>query len=159
MSQLVIDIQPYIDTNKQLRAAIEGLTDEQLKWKEHADKWSVTEVLSHLTDHNIVVSFRIREIISGSTVQLPAFGQDAWVNSAKANEGAAVDILDAFQALLTYNSLLLRRLSPQDWEKTGVNFKGQTLALTDVVQSFTAHVQVHLAQIERIKQARQAANL
>ncbi|MGO4270957.1 DinB family protein [Paenibacillus sp. TAF58] len=159
MSQLVIDIKPYTETNIQLRGAIEGLSNEQLTWKENADKWSVTEVLSHLTDHNIVVSFRIREIISGSTVQLPAFGQDAWVNSAKANEGAAVDILDAFQALLTYNSLLLRRLSPQDWEKTGVNFKGQTLALTDVVQSFTAHVRVHLAQIERIKQAWKAANL
>ena len=85
------------------------------------DKWSVTEVLSHLTDHNIVVSFRIREIISGSTVQLPALGkmlgQDAWVSSAKANEGEAFEILDAFQALLTYNSLLLRRLSPQDGRK------------------------------------------
>lgn len=117
MSQLVIDIGPYIDTNKQLRAAIEGLTDEQLKWKEHQDKWSVTEVLSHLTDHNIVVSFRIREIISGSTVQLPAFGQDAWVSSAKANEGEALEILDAFQALLTYNSLLFRRLSPKTGRK------------------------------------------
>ena len=34
MSQLVIDIGPYIETNKQLRSAIEGLTEEQLKWKE-----------------------------------------------------------------------------------------------------------------------------
>ncbi|TXK84806.1 DinB family protein [Paenibacillus sp. N3.4] len=153
MSEHTNDIQSYIDTHQQLITAIEGLTEEQLTWKETPEKWSVTEVLSHLADHNIVVSFRIREILSGSTVQLPAFSQDPWVSSARANEGAASDILDVFQALLTFNSLLFKRLPTQDWEKSGINFKGQVVKLTDVVQSFTAHVQVHLAQIERIKNA------
>jgi hypothetical protein len=151
MNQQTIDIQTYLITHQQLKAAIEGLTEAQLKWKETPEKWSITEVLSHLADHSIVVSFRIREIISGSSVGLPAFNQDPWVSSAKANEGSVSDILDIFHALLIYNSLLFQRLSAQDLEKTGVNFKGQTLKLTDVVQSFIAHVGAHLAQIDRIK--------
>lgn len=31
---------------------------------------SVTEVLAHLADHSIVVSFRIRDILAGTEVQL-----------------------------------------------------------------------------------------
>ncbi|OPH59329.1 hypothetical protein BC351_20690 [Paenibacillus ferrarius] len=151
MSQPIPDLGAYLYTHDQLQEAIQGLNESQLTWKAAPEKWSVTEVLSHLADHNIVVSFRIRAIISGASAQLPAFDQDPWVSSAKANEGSASDILAVFQALLVYNHLLFKRLSAEDWQKTGVNFKGQTLALTDVVQSFVAHVQVHLAQIARIK--------
>lgn len=156
MSQTIPDLQAYLHTHQQLQEAIQGLSEEQLTWKAAPDKWSVTEVLSHLADHNIVVSFRIRAIISGATAQLPAFDQDPWVSSAKANQGSSSDILAIFQALLVYNQLLFQRLDITDWEKTGVNFKGQVLTLRDVVQSFVAHVQHHLGQIARITQALEA---
>ncbi|CAN7711983.1 DinB family protein [Paenibacillus sp. LjRoot56] len=156
MSTTIPDLSAYLHTHQQLQEAIQGLSEGQLVWKPALDKWSVTEVLSHLADHNIVVSFRIRAIISGSSAILPAFDQDPWVSSAKANEGLASDILVLFQSLLVYNHELFGRLSPDDWEKTGVNFKGQTLTLKDVVNSFIAHVQVHLAQIARIKNALEA---
>ncbi|MBP1964682.1 DinB family protein [Paenibacillus aceris] len=158
MSHSIPDLQSYLQTHDQLQTAIQGLNAEQLSWKSSPDQWSVTEVLSHLADHNIVVSFRIRQILAGSAVQLPAFDQDPWVSGAKANEGSANDILAVFQALLLYNHLLFQRLSAEDWVKTGINFKGQILSLTDVVQSFVAHVQVHLAQISRIKKALEAQN-
>ncbi|OCT12379.1 hypothetical protein A8709_31620 [Paenibacillus pectinilyticus] len=156
MSSTIPDLSAYLYTHQQLQEAIQGLNDGQLSWKPASDKWSVTEVLSHLADHNIVVSFRIRAIISGASAQLPAFDQDPWVSSAKANEGLASDILVLFHSLLVYNHALFERLSAEDWDKTGVNFKGQTLTLRDVVQSFVAHVQNHLGQIARIKQALEA---
>lgn len=154
MSQTIIpvDIDAYLHTYEQLRQAIEGLTEEQLRWKAAEKQWSVTEVLTHLADHNIVVSFRIREILSGSDVRLPALNQDPWVTGQKANEGKASDVLDLFRNLLLYNSLLFRRLTAVEWNKTGVNFKGETVTLAAIVHAFVAHVQVHLAQICRIKQ-------
>ncbi|MCD9022901.1 DinB family protein [Cohnella silvisoli] len=152
MSLASVNIDTYLHTYEQLQEAIEGLSDEQLKWKATDAQWSVTEVLAHLADHNIVVSFRIREVLSGSEVRLPAFSQDPWVAGQKANEGKASDILDIFRNLLIYNSLLFRRLTVEDWNKTGVNFKGETVTLAAIIQSFIAHVQVHLAQISRIKQ-------
>ncbi|OAS15226.1 DinB family protein [Paenibacillus oryzisoli] len=156
MSTTIPDLSLYLHTHQQLQEAIQGLSEGQLVWKPASDQWSVTEVLSHLADHNIVVSFRIRAIISGASAILPAFDQDPWVSSTKANEGLASDILVLFQSLLVYNHELFGRLSPEDWEKTGVNFKGQTLTLKDVVHSFIAHVQHHLGQIARIKRALEA---
>ncbi|MBP1992201.1 DinB family protein [Paenibacillus eucommiae] len=153
MSQTVIDIQSYIDTYQLLNKAIEGLSEEQLKWKAAADKWSVTEVLSHLVDHNIVVSFRIREILAGSEVRLPAFNQDLWVDGSQARHGDANENLAIFHALLIYNSQLFKRLSSGDWSKTGVNFKGETVSLAGAIQAFIKHAHGHLGQIDRIKQA------
>ncbi|WP_054939406.1 DinB family protein [Paenibacillus ihuae] len=145
-------ISEYLNTHQQLVQATDGLTEEQLKWKAEPASWSITEVLAHLADHSIVVSFRIRDILAGTTAQLPAFNQDAWISGQYANHGNAADSLELFRSLLHYNSQLLGRLSAEDWEKSGINFKGDTVKITDIVRSFTAHVQTHLAQIARIKQ-------
>ncbi|GIO14599.1 hypothetical protein J19TS2_41540 [Cohnella xylanilytica] len=145
------EIRRYLETPELLKKAIEGLTEEQLKWKQAPDKWSVTEVLSHLADHNLIVSFRIREIVSGSTVQLPGFKQDPWVEHSFANAGAATDILELYGALIRYNAQLFARLPEEYGEKTAVNQKGDKVTLNDVIRSFIEHVHVHLGQIDRIK--------
>ena len=158
MSRELID--EFLNTHQQLVQSVGRLSEEQLKWKAEEGSWSVTEVLAHLADHNIVVSFRIRDILADTTVQLPAFNQDKWVSGQHANEGSAADILRVFGSLLQYNSLLFARLSDLDWEKSGINFKGETVSIRDIIRGFTAHVQRHLGQIERIKSAGSAvANL
>jgi len=149
-------IQAFLNTHGQLVQAIEGLNEEELTWKPAPEKWSVTEVLAHLTDHSIVISFRIRDILAGTTVTLPAFEQDAWVSGQHANEGSAADILAAFHAVLQYNALLLRRLTDEDWEKSGVNVKGDKVRVADIARGFAAHVEHHLGQIGRIREAKAA---
>ncbi|MCG7409260.1 DinB family protein [Paenibacillus sp. ACRRX] len=151
MSQLAFDMESYLSTYGKLKQAIEGLTDEELTWKAAPHQWSVTEVLAHLVDHSVIVSFRIREILSGSDVRLPFFSQDPWVAGQKANDGAAADALQVFKALLEYHSLLLQRLTPDDWSKTGINWKDESISLATVIQAFITHVETHLAQIARIK--------
>lgn len=151
-----VQISNFLSTYNQLVHATAGLTEEQLKWKAEPTSWSVTEVLAHLADHSIVVSFRIRDILAATTAQLPVFNQDAWVSGQYANSGNASDSLELFRSLLYYNSLLFERLSAEDWEKSGINFKGEIVKISDIVHSFPAHVERHLGQIERIKQG--AAN-
>lgn len=155
MTQNQIDtlLHDYAVLREQLEQTIAGLNEDQLKWQAAPGVWSVTEVLSHLADHHIVVGFRIREILSGSDAQLPAFSQDEWVASSKANEGSVKDILAFYGAYLTYNLLLLKRLTPSEWERTGINFKGETVSVRDVIWGFIKHVHVHIAQIERIASA------
>lgn len=153
MSQIAANLAGYLQTFEELSAEIVGLSDAQLKWKSAAQEWSVTEVLTHLADHHLVVSFRIREILAGSDVRLPAFTQDAWVEGQYGNEGSAAEVLQLFGTLLHYNHLLYTRLRPADWEKSGVNFRGETLNLVQVIDAFIKHVEFHLAQIQHIKQA------
>ncbi|MDU0328712.1 DinB family protein [Paenibacillus sp. 3LSP] len=148
-----VNFEAFLNTHGQLLTAIDGLSEEQTTWKPKPESWSVLEVLTHLVDHSIVVSFRIRDILAGTEAQLPAFNQDAWVSGQYANAGKVSDVLQTFHALLLYNSLLLSRLDAEDLEKTGVNAKGETVSIKQIVEGFTNHVQRHLGQIDRIKQA------
>lgn len=148
-----VNFEAFLNTHGQLVTAIDGLSEEQTTWKPKPESWSVLEVLTHLVDHSIVVSFRIRDILAGTEAQLPAFNQDAWVSGQYANAGKVSDVLQTFHALLLYNSLLLSRLDAEDLEKTGVNAKGETVSIKQIVEGFNNHVQRHLGQIDRIKQA------
>ncbi|WP_028538692.1 DinB family protein [Paenibacillus sp. J14] len=148
-----VNFEAFLNTHGQLVTAIDGLSEEQTTWKPKPESWSVLEVLTHLVDHSIVVSFRIRDILAGTEARLPAFNQDAWISGQYANAGKVSDVLQAFHALLLYNSLLLSRLDAADLEKTGVNAKGETVSIKDIVEGFTNHVQRHMGQIDRIKQA------
>ncbi|MCW3792937.1 DinB family protein [Paenibacillus sp. LS1] len=146
-------ISAYVDAYDEIEQEIAGLTEQQLKWKSSPSTWSVTEVLAHLVDHSIVVSFRIREILAGSTVTLPAFAQDAWVAGQKANEEQISRLVTIAHSLVQYNAGLLERLDDEEWSKTGINFKGETVSLSAIIPAFVAHVENHLNQIRRIKQA------
>ncbi|WP_018757679.1 DinB family protein [Paenibacillus terrigena] len=148
-----INLEALLNTHGQLVNAVQGLSEEQQKWKPSPEAWSVQEVVSHLVDHSFVISFRIRDILAGTSAQLPAFGQDAWVSGQHSNRGQLSDVLDAFHAILEYNSLLIERLSDEELEKTGVNFKGETVSIKTIIQGFIRHIQGHLGQIERTKQA------
>lgn len=148
-----VDFDAFLDTHGQLAEAVAGLNEEQTKWKPAPQIWSVQEVASHLVDHSFVISFRIRDILAGTAARLPAFDQDAWVSGQHSNEGRLSDILDAFHAILEYNALLIGRLSEEELEKTGVNFKGESVSIKAIIRGFVRHVQGHLGQIERIRQA------
>jgi len=145
-------ISAYVHAYEEIEQEITGLTEQQLRWKSSPSSWSVTEVLGHLVDHSIVVSFRIREILAGSPATLPSFNQDAWVAGQKANEEQISQLITIANGLVQYNSGLLERLSDEEWEKTGINFKGETVSLAAIIPGFVAHVQNHLKQIGRIKQ-------
>ncbi|MEW9701360.1 DinB family protein [Paenibacillus sp. SI8] len=157
MSQSIIDLQKFTILYEQLRQAVEGLTEEQAKWKESETKWSVVEVLSHLVDHSIITSFRIRKIVAEASdsvvVNLPAFDQDPWVSSSRANESSLEEVFSVYQALLLYNTAFFKRISADNWEKSGVFENGKIYKLSELYDGFVNHVQRHLGQIDRIKQA------
>ncbi|MDI4645257.1 DinB family protein [Cohnella hashimotonis] len=157
MSNHNADIDAFSNTYDWLTDAVRGLDVSALTWKPGPGKWSAAEVIVHLTDHLIVVSFRIREILSGSQVRLPAFSQDAWVEGQYGNEAETADVLEGFRSLVAYNARLLHRLSPADWEKVAINAKGDRVTLADVVRGFAAHAKHHLGQLDRIKAAEAAA--
>ena len=46
-------------TAPRLKKAITGLTPKQLKWRPQPAKWSISEIIAHLADAEIVASWRM----------------------------------------------------------------------------------------------------
>ncbi|MBD2844260.1 DinB family protein [Paenibacillus sp. IB182496] len=152
-----LHLDAYRQSFALLEQAVAGLTREELGYKPSPVKWSVTEVLAHLTDHYLVVSFRIREVLSRSAVRLPAFRQDEWVEGQHAADGDATDYLALFGALHAFHTRLFERLAPEAWTLDGINAKGERVSLEAIIAAFSAHLKLHLAQIGRTRELARAA--
>ena len=145
-------INSFLNAYAEIEKEIANVAPELLKWKPSEAAWSITEVITHLVDHSIVVSFRLREIVANSPVRLPAFDQDAWVSGQRANEEELAHVLAAAHALVRYNAYLISRLDASEWTKTGINAKGEPVSIAEIIPAFVNHIERHLGQIRRIKQ-------
>lgn len=150
MNTLSIDLSEYLQIYELLRQKTIDIPKEQLHWKKNDKSWSIAEVLTHLLDHLFVVNFRLREVLAGSSVKLPAFNQDEWIKGQYANDGNVEEVLETYRAVLNYNAQLLKRLTSDDWNKSGINPQNKHVTVEEIIQSFISHVKLHLKQIQRI---------
>ncbi|WGV57477.1 DinB family protein [Brevibacillus brevis] len=146
-------LEEYSRGYKMLREAIEGLAEEELRFKPAPDKWSIHQILIHVTDSEILSTHRMRKVLAEEEANLYSFDQDSWVN------GVGYDQLDLEQHLLLFqllrNSMLpiLTNLTIQQSERVGVYPDGARFTFKELLEYRIQHVRVHLAQIERVREA------
>jgi hypothetical protein len=63
-----------------LDARLRGAPEQALRRPEAPDKWSVTQVVQHLADSELVLGFRSRMILSENRPALQGYDQDKWAS-------------------------------------------------------------------------------
>lgn len=96
----------------ELRALLGGLSAEQSRYRYAPGKWSIREVIGHLTDTERVFSYRAAAFSRSDTKPLPGFEQDEWLPHGRYDERDLADLLDEWEA--TRRSLIaLMRGTPE----------------------------------------------
>lgn len=99
-------------TAKRLERLIKGVPAAKLRKRPSPDKWSVSEILAHLSETEIVGGFRIRLILGAPGTAIVAFDQDAWVVSGHYEKRDPRKSLELFRILRENNLALLKSLTP-----------------------------------------------
>ncbi|MDR7318817.1 hypothetical protein J2X83_005137 [Brevibacillus nitrificans] len=86
-------IEEYGRGHKMLREAIEGISEEELRFKPAPDHWSIHQIIIHVTDSEILSTHRMRKVLAENEPLLYSFDQDKWVNKLR------YDLLDREQHL------------------------------------------------------------
>src|SRR3954464_468758 len=66
---------------RKLAALLKGKKKRQLTRRPTPGKWSVAEIVAHMADAEIAISWRLRQILSTDGVRLQAYDQDAWAGA------------------------------------------------------------------------------
>lgn len=141
-----------------LRDAIEGLTEEELRYKPAPDKWSIHQILIHVTDSEISSTSRLKKVLAEDEPTLISFDQDAWANNL------GYDLLEREQYLLLFKLLrssmqkILDNLTSEQSERVGVYIDQARFTFKQLIEYRVEHVRGHIAQIERVKKAYQDDN-
>ena len=140
------------ETAETLARLIQSLGREQLSRHPEPSKWSITEILAHLVDAEIVVSWRMRIMIGQSSIPIPAVDQHAWAQTFDYQRHDSQISLETFRVLRENNLRMLRALPQHLWENYGIHSERGKETLADIVRMYAGHDLNHLAQVEKIAQ-------
>ena len=137
-------------TAKKLARLIKGVPTSKLRKRPAPGKWSISEILAHLADAEIVGSFRMRLILGAPGTPIAAFDQDSWVTSGHYEKRDPRKSVEQFRVLREANLALLKSLTPEQWKHFGMHSERGQETIETVVLMFAGHDINHLKQIEQI---------
>jgi len=143
---------------ERLPAALEGLSEKDLRRPEAEGKWSILEVICHLADTELTQAWRIRRILTEENPTLEPMDQDVWAARLGYAERDLEDALDQLRALRLANLRLVERRGEAELERTSHHPERGSESLRTILELVAGHDGVHLDQIARIRAAVGAAD-
>lgn len=110
-------------------------------------KWSVRQVLAHLTDTEIAFGFRLRQAVAETGHVIQPFDQEKW--AAGYASADAEMALSLFSLLRKWNVQFLRGLAAEAFEKEVTHPERGTMKVRAIVETMAGHDGNHLAQLAR----------
>ena len=138
------ELMPWLD------ARLRGVPEQALRRPEAPGKWSVTQVVKHLADSELVFGFRSRMILSEDRPALQGFDQDRWASLFRYGEVTCESALAQLGVLRDADLAVLRRLGPAELERVGMHSERGPESLGHLMKLMAAHDLVHRRQIERV---------
>lgn len=106
-------------------------------------KWSVKEVLGHLTDVERIFSYRLLRIARGDATPLPGFDENSYVPAAEFDTRPLGDLLAEFRAVRRASLALLGGVPAQAWNIRGTA-SGNPITPRALAYILVGHVAHHL---------------
>lgn len=151
--ELLGDRDP-VEVLEALPAAIDqrasDLSAEELRQPEEPGKWSAIEVVQHLADSELVWAYRLRSVVAEDGAPLTGYDQDGWAKALRYREVAVADALDQLRTLRAVNLRLLRSLTPEERQHSGVHSERGPETVEYMIRLYAGHDLVHLAQLDRV---------
>jgi uncharacterized damage-inducible protein DinB len=139
-------------TPSNLRAAVRGLSDDQLDTPYRAGGWTVRQVVHHVPDSHMNAFIRVKLGLTEDVPTIKPYDEAAWAKLADAKDTPVETSLTLLDALHERWLTLLRAMAPADFERT-LNHPDwdAPMSLDTVLALYAWHGPHHTAQITRLR--------
>lgn len=140
-------------TPARLEDLIDSTPRDVLDRPEAPGKWSMTQVLAHLADSDLVWGWRLRLILAQDRPELTGYDQDKWASRLGYADVDPSDAVAMFTVLRNTNLRLLDRATPEDLQRVGIHRERGEESLAHQLKLYAGHDILHLNQLERVRKA------
>jgi tRNA-binding EMAP/Myf-like protein len=144
-------------TPARIGAMIAGRSAQDLQWSTSPGRWSIAQIVTHLSDAEVVGAYRFRTILAHSGTPLQAYDQEAWAREMRYETRDAHVSLALFAALRRSLLPLLRGLGDAELDRYGMHAERGKESVRQLISLYAGHDLNHLMQIERLVAERDAA--
>jgi hypothetical protein len=96
------------------------ISEEKSKHRYAPEKWSIREVLNHLTDTERAFAFRALWFARGFDVPLPSYDQEIAAKGASADAIPWAAHVEEFRRVRLATISLFKNMPPEAWTRTGI---------------------------------------
>ena len=146
-------IDQYATGPQLLDAAVAGMSDEQVRARPVAGKWSTLEVVCHVADFEPVYLDRMKRIVAENEPTLFGGDPDLFAARLAYDKRDLAEELELISACRTHMARILRTLLPADFQRKGIHNEAGPLTLAQILQNITNHVPHHIQFIYEKRQA------
>lgn len=119
------------------------LSEEQSLFAYAEGKWTLKELLVHLSDTERVFQYRILAFLRGDENELPGFDEELYANQSFANERSLSSLLEEYQLVRMSSQVLLESAQSSALQNVGIA-NGNQISAETVGKLIVGHNVHHL---------------
>lgn len=100
-------------------ALLRGLSEADALYRYAPGKWSIKEVVGHLTDTERIMGYRALRIARGDTTPLPGFDQNPYIPAGRFDARPLADLVGELRTVRAATLALLRTFDADAWRRRG----------------------------------------
>jgi hypothetical protein len=134
-----------------LRAAVKGLSPEQLDTPYRPEGWSVRQVVHHVPDSHLNAYIRFKLALTEEEPTIKPYAEDRWAQLSDTQATPVEVSLTLLDSLHDRWVRLLRSLQPEDWKRTFRHPELGLVALEKNLALYAWHGKHHVAHITALR--------
>jgi len=146
---------------ERLREEVQGLSEEELRFRPGEGQWSIKEAVGHLRDFAEIDHERLCGMITQERPFLPGYDQETLVRERNYQEADVQRVLDELASFRRETVQVLTELVDASWTRTGRHLERGTFSIRQHVEHLAHHEAAHLEHVRALKRqatARRAAS-
>jgi hypothetical protein len=142
---VVAALESQLDSTMHL---IAGISEEQSLHRYAPDKWSIRQVLNHVSDTERVFLYRALWFARGFDTPLPSFEQETAAAAADANQLSWASHVEEFRAVRIATLAFFRNLPADAWDHAGIA-SGSRVSVRAIAYIIVGHLAHHSAGLRQ----------
>jgi hypothetical protein len=131
----------------EVEAALENVTKPEVDYVPGPGRWTIRQVMAHLTDSEMVGADRFRRVIAEDNPTLVGYDEKLWSEKLDYRRRNPLEDLEVFRRVRAMNWRLLDPLPGAAFERAGVHSERGRVTLLDLLQTYAEHAEAHARQI------------
>jgi hypothetical protein len=128
---------------QELADFLKNITEEKSHYAYGADKWTIKEVVGHLTDGERIFAYRALRISRADQTPIEGFEQDGYIENSNFNNTKFSDLTDELLLSRKSNLIFFKNLTGEAWLRTGTA-SDNPVSVRALAYIMAGHIRHHL---------------
>ena len=128
---------------------LKSLTEEQAAYRYAPDKWSIKQIIGHITDHERIMTYRALRFSRKDKTPLPGYDQNTFVDNSRFDELTVSQLTTDLENVRNASVSFINSLSKAQLALTGTAWKYE-LPVESFLKATIGHEMHHMGVLKQL---------